>query len=216
MESVYKNKNKSQSGEVMLEASFILVTVLLLLMALLSISFLFYQKSVMNSVAMEIASDVAKNYKYTEMEIGKQEIELSDVTSTKMFRMSFAKNSIENAHEDRAENYAEPRVNLTSLGINKENLDVDCEITSSSIGRAYVKVTVSQKTDYFLSGILDMMGIADEEVAFKATAYAECTDFMGYTSMVNFTEYAAEKLSIFNSVGHLYDSIKNFSEKLVD
>ena len=208
--------NGDQRGEVMLEASFILVSVILLLMALLSLSFLFYQEAMMTSVANEIAADVAKNYKFTEMEVGESDITLDDVTSVKMFRMSFGMSGLEDDHAVRSENYAEWRIGLATMGINAADIDVDCEITSSAIGRAYAKVTVSQKSDFFLSDILEFAGIADEESIFKSTAYAECVDLMGYTSMVNFTEYGARMLSIFEPIGGFYDSVKNFIQELVD
>ena len=126
----------NQRGEVMLESSFILVSVIILLMALLSISFMFYQEAMMTSVANEIAADVAKNYKFTEMDIGDSTISLDDANSVKMFRMSFGKNSLERAHEDRAEDYAEWRIGAATLGLDSEDIEVDCEVTSSGIGRA--------------------------------------------------------------------------------
>lgn len=210
------NEEQNQNGEVMLEASFILVSVILLLMALLSLSFFFYQEAMMTSVANEIAADVAKNYKFTKVEVGKSDITIDDITSVKMFRMNFGKKGIKDDHNDRAKTYAEWRIGLATMGINAGDINVDCEITGSAIGRSYVKITVSQKTDFFLSGILDLMGITEEESNFGGTAYAECVDLMGYTSMVNFTEYGSRKLSAFNSIGGFYGSVKNFVQKLVD
>lgn len=215
MEKRFVNKLKKQNGEVMLEASIILVSVILLLLGLLSISFMFYQQSLMTTVATEIATDVAKNYKFTSVAMGKNH-DLDNVNEAKMFRMSFGKNGIEEAHEDRADDYVDWRVSLASLGLQPEDVEVDCEIVSSGIGRAYVKVTVSQKTDFFLSGILELMNISDENTMFTATAYAECTDLMAYTSMINFTQYGSEKLSVFNSVGNFYNSVKNLVNNLLD
>lgn len=208
-------KIAEERGEVMLEASFLLVSVMVLLLALLSVSFLFYQQSMMNSAANEIAADIAKNFKFTDLDVGSESLTLDDVNSAKMFRMSFSLNSLENAHENRAEDYANWRVPFTSLGLNPQSIQVDCEITRSGIGRAYVKATVSQKTDFFLSGILDMAGVADENTLFSATAYAECVDLMGYTSMVNFAQYASGELSAFNSIGGFYNSVKNLIQKLL-
>ncbi len=211
-------EGRNQRGEIMLEASIILVFVILLLMALMSLAFLFYQEAMMTSVATEIASDVAKNYKFSEMEVGKSEIGLNDTTEIKMFRMSFGQGNVEKSHEVRYKTYAEWRIKLATLGINSDEAEVDCEIVSSGIGRAYVKVTVSQTSDFFLSGVLDFIGIADKNTLFSSTAYAECSDLMAYTSMVNFTQYGSEKLSEkggFGPVGELYDSIKKFANKLV-
>ena len=61
-----------------------------------------------------------------------------------------------------------------------------------------------------------MVGIMDENSMFSSTAYAECVGLMGYTSMVNFTEYGSRKLSIFNSIGGLYNSVKEFAQELLD
>ena len=216
MKKKYLDLRKNQQGEVMIEASIILVSLLLLLMALLSISFMFYQQAMMNSVATEIASDVAKNYKYTDLAMGDNELTVDDAETIRMFRMNFGANKIEHLQEIRAEEYAAWRLPLTSLGFNPENIIVKCEITGSGIGRAYVKVTVSQKTDFFLSDILSLLEISEKKSMFSATAYAECVDLTAYTSMVNFTEYASKKLSLFNSVGNLYGSVKNLVGKLLD
>ncbi len=207
---------QNQHGEVMLESSFILVSVIILLMALLSISFMFYQEAMMTSVATEIATDVAKNYKFTDMEIGESTISLDDANSASMFRMNFGQGSLEDKHEDRAETYADWRIGAATVGLNPGDIDVTCDIINSGIGRAYVKVTVSQESDFFLSSILELAQIADEDTMFSATAYAECDDLMGYTSMINFTEYGSRKLSIFNSIGGFYNSVKGFINELLN
>lgn len=214
-----KKDCENQRGEVMLESSFILVSVIILLMALLSISFMFYQEAMMTSVANEIAADVAKNYKFTEVEVGENislDIYDDEDKRVKMFRMNFGKGSLERAHEDRAEDYAEWRIGAATLGLDSEDIEVDCEVTSSGIGRAYVKVTVSQKSTFFLSEILGMVGIMDEDSMFSSTVYAECVDMMGYTSMVNFTEYGSRKLHVFKGIGDFYNSVKGFIQELLD
>lgn len=205
---------KDQQGEIMLEATMIFVPVLLLLFALLSLSFLFYQEAMMTSVANEVASDVARNYKFTDMEIGEDTITLDDVTKVAMFRTTFGKKEVEQKQAERAEAYAPWRVGLSSLGLNPGELKVDCNITGSGIGRTYVQVTVSQQSDFFLSGILDMLGITENGQMFSSTAYAECVDLMGYTSLVNFTAYGSKQLEAFQAIGNLYSSVKDFIQVL--
>lgn len=214
----FREKMKQQQGEIMLEASIILVSVLLLLLALLSISFFFYQESLMNTVANEIASDVARNLKYTEtLKVGADEITPDDVADTHMFRMSFGQSTVAADQAQRGEEYAQWRVPRASLGLNPGELDVDCQVEYTGIGRACVKVTVSQRTDFFLSGVLDLLGVTQERELFSATAYAECMDLMAYTSMVNFTMYAGKVLdeSGFGSIGHLYNSVKDLAQELM-
>lgn len=209
-----RERMKEQQGEVMLEASIILVSVILLLMALLSLSFLFYQQSLMNTVAHEIAADVARNLKYTDLPVGVEEITLDDATSTHLFRMSFGQGTVAKAQAERGEAYAQRRVPEATLGLNPGPLEVDCQVTYTGIGRAKVAVTVAQDTDFFLEGTLKLLGL-DLEDLFSATAYAECVDLMGYTSMVNFTVYAAGVLDAFDGVAQLYESVKAWAEKLM-
>ena len=207
---------RDQNGEVMIEASIILVSVMILLFALLSLTFMFYQESLMTSVANEVAAKVAKDYKYSSKDMGTHTIGNGDVENVKMFRMTFAKGSMEELHAERAKSYAQARFRSATLGINEGELNVDCEVNSSGIGRAYVKVTVSQKADFFLSDFLVLAGILGDDCIFSSTAYAECVDLMGYTSMVNFTDFGCRKLAVFNSVGNLYTSVKGFIEELMD
>lgn len=212
MRKILVKKVKEEHGEIMLEASIILVPVIILLLVMLSIVFLFYQEAMMTSVANEIAADVAKNYKYTDLDVGSNTLNENDVNSTKMFRMSFGIGKSERKHQERAENYVDYRIPLTSLGLNPENAEVNCKIIRSGIGRVYAQVTVSQKTDFFLSGVLDLVGITDEKTLFSSTAYSECNDFLGYTSMVNFTDYASGKFSEFEAAGKLYIKTKDLAQ----
>lgn len=204
-----------QQGEVMLEAAVIIVPVLLLLFALMSLSFFFYQESLMNTVATEVASDMARNLKYTDLDVGENVIDLDNIKNTSMFRMSFGKNEVAQDQSKRGEEYAKWRVPLSSLGLNPGELEVDCEVVYTGIGRAYVKTTVSQRTDFFLSGVLDMLEVTEERQLFSATAYAECMDPMAYTSMVNFTAYVGTVFNDYDAIGRLYESVKDLAEQLM-
>lgn len=208
-------KSENQRGEIMLEASIILVLVLIMLFAILSLTFFYYQEALMVTIATETASDIGKNYKFADIGIGDNDISLTDVENAKMFRMSFAKNSLERAHKTRAQNYGNWRISLATLGFNSGDLHADCEIKYSGLGRAYVEVTVSQNTDFFLSGVLEMLHIVDDNQLFSASVTAECADLMAYTSMVNFVEYASGVFDEFNSIGHLYTSVRDFADKLI-
>lgn len=214
MKQASKARMKEEHGEIMLEASIIFVPILILLFVLLSLAFFYYQTAIMDSVANEVAADVAQNYKFHDIAVGKDTLTLHDVESTKMYRTTFGKNSLRALQEARGKKYAEWRVPITSLGFNPDKLDVECEIIGSGIGRAYVKVRVAQKTDFFLSGILDMTGITEKNTMFAATAYAECMDLTGYTSMINFTQYTAGKLKKFNGIAGLYVEIKDLVKQL--
>lgn len=210
-----KNRISEEHGEIMLESSIILVSVLILLMALLSITFMFYQQAVMTSIATEIAEDVAKNLKFTDLEIGTTTLTADDYDNTQMFRSNFGQVSLQNAKQSLANTYSTERLALASFGLNEGTFETTIDLKVSGIGRMYAVVTVSQPSEFFLSGVLEMLGIADKETMFSATAYAECTDMIGYSSMVNFTDYATQKLSVFEAFGDFYVSVKKFIQTLM-
>lgn len=220
---------ENQSGEVMLEAAMILLPILLLLLMLLSLSFFFYQQAMMTSVATEIAADAAKNYKFTSLDIGAGTLSLDNFGSAdddrpiSMFRMTFGKGGLSRAHTARAEEYVDWRIPMATLGLHPGEVEVDCRIDGTGIGRAVVKATVSQRSDFFLSDLMAFLGFTEENTLFSAVSYAECVDPMAYTSSVNFANYLAGKLGMFdeagrlyNSVGDLIDSVESFAEKLID
>lgn len=225
-----KNNANGQNGEIMLEAAIVFVPVIILLIVLLSLSFMFYQQSLITSAATEIAADTAKNYKFPDLGlnntgniISAKQPALTNVNSASLYRMTFGMGKITNKHKSRAKTFAENRVALSTLGINSDDVQVKCEIKTSSIGRAYVKVKVSQKTDFFLSGIFELAGASEDGTLFSSTAYAECDDLMEYTSLVNFTQYEAKKFGLFNPIAKLYNatdglfkSIKDFASKLTN
>lgn len=204
-----QSKVREQSGEIMLEAAIVFVPVLVLLLALLSMGFWFYQMSMMTNVASDIATEVARNIKYDKLDSHGDTITLEDIESAKMFRSTFGLGRLKNAQKDRAQARADWRIPLTSLGFGPQEPEVELELKSSGIGRTHVKVSIRQNTDFFLSGVLKYAGIVDDHPIFVGTAYAECVDLTEYTSMVNFLRYGSEKLSVFESFGDLYVNIKD-------
>lgn len=201
---------KNESGEVMLESTIILFSVLILVMAMLSLCFLYYQEAMMESIAEEIAADVARNFKYAgeTRPIGSNTVTLDDLKAEPMYRMTFGFSKIANKHKDRVNAYLPRRLSITSLGFHSKAPEADCVVRLSSIGRAYVTVRVEQKTDFFLSGVLKYLDIWNDGDTFGATATAECVDISGYTSSVNFLEFLCNgPLKDAEGIARIYDDV---------
>ena len=77
------------SGEVMLESTIIFTITIFLLLALLSIGFIFYQKAMLNSVADEIASSVGATFKFKDSDLMEREIGSNELSSNQMYRYMF-------------------------------------------------------------------------------------------------------------------------------
>lgn len=210
---------ENENGEIMLEASIVFVPTLILIMCMLSLSFLFYEQALITTIATEIAADVAKNYKYSAREsMGKNTLSEDDMEDGKLFSSTFAMGKIENENEELGKAYAKRRIAAATLGIASSDLDVTCDIKPTALGRSYVKVTVSHKSDFFLNEIWSLVGENGEDGVngFSAVAYAECVDLIGYTSMINFTDYWTSVLNKIEAVqagSDLVKSIKSCFEK---
>lgn len=214
MERLVKSLRKSESGEVMLESSIILVSVLILLMILLSLCFMFYQQAVMTSIANELSSSLAKNYKYHTTDSRTDTFTVDDAKAQKKYRLNLGAGKMEDLHEAKAEPAAQKRFELTSFGFNSKGVTADCEVKISGVGRAYIKVTVTNKTDFFLSDILKWAGIIDDN-GFSAVSYAEITDMTGYASTVNFADYVMGGLGAISGVGKIYVNLKSIMDGLL-
>lgn len=212
---------RKENGEIMLEATIVLLPTLMIMFAMISLSFLFYEQAVMNSIATEIASEVGRFYKYSNRyddKMGANVLSDDDIENGKLFSSSFAMGTIESQYEELAKTYARERITSASLGLDHSDLEVTCDIVNTAPGRSYVKVIVSQKTEFFLYEIWDLIG--EDGVAditdFSGVAYAECSDLMGYTSMINFIEYWTNAMvsgvDLLGATDDLIDSIKGVIE----
>lgn len=206
---------KDETGEIMLESTIILVSVLILLMVLLSLCFMYYQQSVMNTIANELSTAVAKNYKYYTVAPDENEVTSDDVDDVKKYRLTLGTNSMKNAWNETIRQPAKDRLALSSFGINSKGMNASCEIHLTGIGRAYVKVTVKNNTEFFLSGVLKWAGVIEDE-GFSAVSYAEITDLSAYTSLVNFANYLYGGLGPVSGVAKIYVNLKDIIEKLVN
>ena len=76
-----------ESGQIMLEAVIIFPLVLLIIITMLSLGFLFYQRTMLSSVASETASAIGSCYKYDQA-LDEREITNGIVDNLRKYRMS--------------------------------------------------------------------------------------------------------------------------------
>lgn len=185
-----KQKNKKEfnmsdiSGEVMLESTIVMMLVLFLLIALISLGFLFYQRSMLNTLAVDTANEIAANYKYSAYkENSNGELEV------RLYRTTFAKNTVEALNKTKAEKYIESKAMLTTLGMDTEVVLEDFNVVMDSIGRMHVEVSVSMEFDFLFSGALKYFGIIESKPKIYSTSRSECLDITAYAGHINFLKY---------------------------
>lgn len=194
---------KGDAAEIMLESTIIIIIVLFMLIAMISVGFLFYQQSIISSIATELAEDIGANYKL---------ISDSDSSKINLYRTSIALGSAETYHREKALEKCRERLKISSLGIAANDPEVNVDIVVDNIGRLHAEVTVTLECSILFDGALKYFGIIDSTPEFSATARGECLDVTAYAGQVHFMNYITEKAgdpNILNIVNQTVRIIRN-------
>ena len=175
---------RGEEAEIMLESTLIMVIVMFVLIAMISVGFLFYQQSIISTVATDLAEDIGANYKL----IGQ-----GDSAAINLYRTSISLGSAKEYHRQRAVDKCKERLKISSFGINANEPAVDVNIVVDNIGRLHSEVTVSLECSVLFDGALKYFHIIDSTPVFSATARSECLDVTSYAGQVQFMNYITEK-----------------------
>ncbi len=218
MKKIKKMLLNDDSGEVMLESTIIFTLTLFLLLALLSIGFIFYQKAMLNSVADEIASSVGATFKFKDSDLMEREIGSNELSSNQMYRYMFHRDDTLDAKKIKAKEYIGKRVRLTNLGISNKTPKVeDIKLYTDNIGRFHVTVDVSMETEILFMGVLKYFNIIDSTPRFTASSSAECLDITEYNSYLNMVQGVINgiagdgtPLALVGKVVDIFDTVKGW------
>lgn len=194
---------KGESAEIMLESTIVIIIVLFMLIAMISVGFLFYQQSLVSSIAAELAEDIGANYKL---------VSDGDNSKINLYRTSVALGSAQEHHRKRALEKCRERLKISSFGIADNDPEVDVRIVVDNIGRLHAEVTVTLECSLLFDGALKYFGIIDSTPEFSAAARGECLDVTAYAGQVHFMNYITEKAddsNILNIVNQTVRIIRN-------
>lgn len=193
MDRAFKKDIHNEDGEVMLESTLVMLLTTFVLIAMLSVGFLFYQQALINTVATDLANDIATSYKLPKQS-DKNTEESNALNDIKLYRTSVAMFSMKAMHKKHAEEYLPKRIQLSTLGITEKEPQVeDFDIVIDNIGRMHVELTVSMECEILFGGALKYFGFFDSVPKFTATSRAECLDITAYASHVKFVDYVSRK-----------------------
>lgn len=206
---------KDESGEVMLEAAIIFPLVFLIIFTMLSLGFLFYQRTMLSSVAAETASAIGNCFKY-DQNLDDRNIDADIMSKLRKYRMSLRLKTMKEQNKNYGNEFVKSKVGLANIGVNRSDPKIESlDISVDDVGRLHVTVEVSIETDFFLSDILEYLDIIDSSPKFTAKSSAEVLDMTGHFSYVNFVRYFSDKareINVINSGEKLFNS----TSKLVD
>ncbi len=208
-----KSYIKDENGEVMLESTLVMMFTMFVLIAMISVGFLFYQQAMVNTVAADIANDIASSYKLTNQDMGSNDVTANSLNDVKLYRTSIAMTNMKAMHKDRAEEYLPERTKISSLGIiDKEPVLENFDITVDNVGRMHIDVSISMECDILFSGALKGLGLIDSMPKFSASGRAECLDITAYASHVQFLDYVGNKMEGTNADAAITSIIGIFND----
>lgn len=211
---------KEDSGEIMVESTIVVVITMIVLLAVLSLGFLYYQQSMLTTAANDIATKIGSGYKYTEQDLNDYTLTQDALENTKMYRTSFQLMGMRNINRTRTEDYLPDRIALTNFGLNSSVTIDDFDITVDNVGRMHIDVQLSMKCEFLFSNVLEYFGIIDSMPTFTAHGRAECLDITGYAAHVEFLEYVKRKaqedggsiISIIDSVVNVVNNARDIAD----
>lgn len=185
-----------EAGEIMIESTIIVLLTTFILIFMVSLGFLYYQKSVMNTVVNEVATEVGQSYKYVALfdkDITTKDEMLFALDRIPLYRYGFFNWIMETNAEKKTEVFAVARLSKTSLAKQEGTSTILITSNASDFGRRYVVVSVEAKYSIFWGGALEAFGM-DSDYLISSTAYAECNDVSNYYNTVQFAKYACDKI----------------------
>ena len=201
-----KNILTDDNAEIMLESTIVIIITLFVLIAMISLGFLFYQQAMLNTVASEIAKDLGTSYKLAGTDIGSDVTNPSLYHNLRFFRTTALRvGDMKKDQKKNADDYLPGRVKLSSLGIYDKQPWIDnFDIIIDNVGRLHVEITVKMECSFLFDGALKYFGIIKQQPTFSATARAECIDITSYASYINFVRYLGNDVD-YGMIGDIAD-----------
>ena len=182
------NKKNSESGEVMLEGMIVTVITVFILIWLLGLGFLYYQRYVTTIVTNDAAVKIASTYNNPTSDIIMGYVTTEDLSSRDLYRnftTSSPSSDLRATNEDRAECYVKYILDKSNFAGTVKDVEVELTLVSDSLVRKHVLITTTCSYDTPFGQIFSMFGM-ERSSTYSATACADCTDYADYISTVNF------------------------------
>lgn len=193
---------KKESGEVMIEATIVMVVTLLMLVWILGVGFLYYQKYVVRIATNDVAKKIANSYESPTSDIIMGYISSSDLDK----KTVYSSDEMTEINALRTESYVNYIVEKANLYGTVENVDVTLEYQKDAMGRSHVKVTTECTFDTPFGEGLELFGMSGMQT-YVVTAYADSTSLTDYISTVTVAD-AITNGSVIKMPGFVDSTIK--------
>ncbi len=182
------DKIKSEKGELMIESMIIVTLTIFLLVWILAVGFIYYQRNLVTTITNDAAAKIAATYNNVDSDIVMGYISSEDMAERPLYR-NFNNGALKDANETKAEAYVRymiKRTNFLGTIADPENdIVVTMDLVMDSAVRKHVVVTTQCTFKTPFGEALELFGM-DSKVTYEATGRADCTDIADYISTTDF------------------------------
>lgn len=210
-----RTQKDSQSGEIVIEATFVVTICIFIIFTMISMGMYLYQQAVVRIAAEQTAADMAMAYPHLDKEPYYNYTNYYDFMDDHTYRNTFYSLKMRNINKDKACWYTYGVLSRMTLREDEyQNADVNVKIEKAGVIERYVVVEISQDYAMPLSGsVFSFLGVPDS-MPISAAASARVVDMSDMMSSYNFVITNATKLEdalsgkLFSAVTKWLDFVK--------
>lgn len=179
-----EQRQNGERGAIMLEGMIVTVITLFVLIWILGLGFVYYQRYLTTVVTNDAAAKVASTYNNPDSDIIMGYVSTEALSGRNLYRR-FSADGLQGINEVRAEAYVSyilDKANFTGV---VDNVEVDLKLVMDSTLRRHVELTTTCTYDTPFGEGLEMFGMEGFHT-YQVKACADCTDYADYISTVDY------------------------------
>ena len=119
---------KNEKAEIMLEGMIVIIITLFILIWILAVGFIYYQRYITNIVANDTAVKIASTYNNPTSDIVMGYVTTEELQSRDLYRGFTAESKLKDINEERAKAYVKYMLDNTNFNGVVKNIDVQMEL----------------------------------------------------------------------------------------
>lgn len=182
-----KPRSGSESGEVMLEGMIVMVITMFMLIWILALGFMYYQRFCTTIIANDAAEKTASTFEYPSTDIVMGYITPGNIASRGLYRHTGESTriaSVMSANEMRTAAYIKYRLEKVNFAGVVDKVYVSMKNISDSSSRRHIEITVECSYHTPFGEIFNMFGM-DRDFSYKVVSYAERIDYTDSYAVVD-------------------------------
>lgn len=214
MKRDFKEKN-GERGEIMIEGMIVMVITMFILIWILGLGFLYYQRYITTVVTNDAAVKIASTYNNPTADIIMGYVTTEDISNRDLYRGFSIGNNISDLHtvnEDRAQSYVKYVLDTANFTGSVKDVDVSLKMVADSAVRRHIELTTVCEYNTPFGDIFEMFRMG-RTAKYTVTASADYIDFADFVSTVNFSKSLTD--GTFTSGTGFVDSVIKFLNTLV-